>query len=169
MHNEMYNTLRVILLAAIIAFAVICCSAEIEAAVEMKADAAEGPCEVTAEAEIAATAEPEEKWNSLGDFTLTAYCPCEICCGYWATVRPLNENGTPIIYTASGAIAEAGTTIAVDPNIIPRGSKIKINDHIYNAQDTGENIVGNRIDIYFENHREAIEFGVQRAAVFIAE
>ena len=112
--------------------------------------------------------EQKEEWTSLGTFKLTAYCPCEDCCGYWATIRPTDENGNPIVYTASGAIAEAGTTIAVDPNIIPYGSKVKINDHIYIAQDTGGAIVGNCVDIYFDNHQEALVFGVQYAEVLIS-
>lgn len=113
--------------------------------------------------------EPSEQWTSLGTFKLTAYCPCEICCGYWATVRPKDKNGTPIIYTSSGAVAKAGTTIAVDPNVIPYGSKIKINDKIYIAQDSGSAITGKKIDIYSDNHNEALEHGVKEAEVFIKE
>ena len=121
----------------------------------------------TDEAEYTMDAEPEETWDCLGEFELTAYCPCEICCGYWATVRPTGENGNPIVYTSSGAIAEAGTTIAVDPDIIPYGSKVKINDHIYIAQDTGGSITGEHIDIYFNDHAAALEFGCQEALVYV--
>lgn len=106
-------------------------------------------------------------WTSLGTFRLTSYCPCEECCGYWATVRPKDRQGNPIIYTSSGAIAKAGTTIAVDPDIIPYGSKIKINDNIYIAQDSGSAIKGNCIDIYADDHHEALQHGVQEAEVFI--
>ena len=50
--------------------------------------------------------EPEEpELVSLGEFKITYYCPCEICCGIWSNP----ENPT----TASGARAEAGKTIAV--------------------------------------------------------
>lgn len=111
--------------------------------------------------------EPSETWRSLGTFKLTAYCACEKCCGYWATIRPADENGNPIVYTSTGAVAKAGTTIAVDPSIIPYGSTVMINDHTYIAQDTGGSIVGNRVDIYFDNHKDTVEFGVQRAEVFI--
>lgn len=113
--------------------------------------------------------EPSEQWTSLGTFKLTAYCPCEICCGYWATVRPKDKNGTPIIYTSSGDIAKAGTTIAVDPNVIPYGTKIKINDKIYIAQDSGSAITGKKIDIYTTSHNVALEHGVKEAEVFIKE
>lgn len=110
-----------------------------------------------------------ETWSSLGTFQLTAYCPCEKCCGYWATVRAADPYGTPIVYTASGAVAKDGITIAVDPSIIPYGSVIKINNKIYIAQDTGADIKNNRIDIYKAEHGAALAFGVQEAEVFIKE
>ena len=111
--------------------------------------------------------EPAEEWRSLGTFTLTAYCSCQKCCGQYALNRPLDENGKPIVYTSIGAIAQAGVTIAVDPSVIPYGSEVKINDHIYIAQDTGGNIKGARIDVYFDDHQEALNFGRQTAEVFI--
>lgn len=110
---------------------------------------------------------PTESWQSLGTYRLTAYCPCKKCCGRWAENRPIDENGNTIVYTASGAIAQAGTTIAVDPSIIPYGSKVKINGHIYTAQDCGGAIKGNRIDIYYLDHSSALEHGVQMAEVFV--
>ncbi len=106
-------------------------------------------------------------WTSLGTFRITAYCPCEECCGYWATVRPKDKNGNPIVYTSTGAVAKAGTTIAVDPNIIPHGTKVKINDKVYIAQDTGSAIKGASIDVYTDDHQKALEHGVQKAEVFI--
>ena len=99
-------------------------------------------------------------WQSLGTYKLTAYCACKQCCG--------KEPGDPGYgITATGATATAGTTIAVDPSVIPYGSQVKINDHIYIAQDCGGAINGNRIDVYFDNHQEAIQYGVQTAEIFI--
>jgi 3D (Asp-Asp-Asp) domain-containing protein len=102
----------------------------------------------------------EDSWTSLGYFTVTAYCACESCCGIWA-----DEAAT----TASGVSALEGKTIAVDTSVIPFGTEVKINGHVYTAQDTGSAINGNRIDIYFENHQEALEFGVQTIEVFVEE
>lgn len=104
----------------------------------------------------------------LGEFTLTAYCPCaEVCCGKWGVDRPLDENGEPIVYTASGAVAEAGVTVAVDPDVIPLGSKVYIDGlGWYEAQDTG-NFSGKVIDVYFEDHAAACEFGRQAAMVSV--
>ena len=112
--------------------------------------------------EPAPSAEPEP----LGEFELTAYCSCETCCGEWALNRPLDEAGEPIVYTASGAVAEAGVTVAVDPDVIPLGTEIRIEGHgVYTAQDTGA-FTGNIIDIYFENHEAAREFGRKQAEVW---
>lgn len=186
MHNGIYNTTRAALLVILaLTFAAFCVTEhrttypeyiepttapsepseplETEPPTETTA-----PVTETAVATVALTApEPSEAWESLGTFKLTAYCSCQSCCGYWATIRPSDENGTPIVYTASGELARAGTTIAVDPSVIPYGSEVKINGHTYIAQDTGGGIDGNHIDIYFDDHQEALQFGVQQAEVFL--
>jgi 3D (Asp-Asp-Asp) domain-containing protein len=52
--------------------------------------------------------------------------------------------------------------IAVDPKIIPYGTKLEIkNIGYFVAEDSGSKIIGNRIDIYFESKTEAQEFGKQ--------
>lgn len=125
------------------------------------------PLKFTDEAEkiaVRATQQPEtaSKWESIGEFKLTAYCPCEKCCGIWAKNRP---NG--IVYTASGAKAEAGKTIAVDPDVIPYGTEVKIGDHTYIAQDSGSAIKGNKIDVYYDDHSAALAHGVKYAEVMV--
>ena len=127
----------------------------------------ESPSQTEPITESLTETEPPEEWVSLGTYTLTAYCSCQECCGEHALERPLDENGNPIVYTAIGAVAKAGTTIAVDPSEIPFGSNVKIRGHVYKAQDTGGAIVGNRIDVYFDDHQEACDFGIQQAEVFI--
>lgn len=92
---------------------------------------------------------------SLGEFRLTAYCPCNICCGKWS--------GSP---TASGVMPTENHTIAVDTNIIPFGTEVIINGKTYVAEDTGSAIKGSRIDIYMSSHQEALEFGVDYTEVF---
>lgn len=102
----------------------------------------------------------------LGEFTLTAYCPCELCCGKWAINRPSDENGDPIIYTASGEIATPNLTVAVDPDVIPLGTQLCIDGlGVFTAQDTGA-FTGNIIDIYFTDHAAACEFGKQTANIW---
>lgn len=104
---------------------------------------------------------------SLGEFKLTAYCSCSICCGKWANNRPIDENGKEIVYGSIGEKLQEGYSIAIDPSVIPYGTEVVINRHTYKAQDCGGAIKGNEIDVYFEDHNKALEFGVQYAEVFI--
>lgn len=106
------------------------------------------------EPEPVAVVEPET--TNLGEFKLTAYCTCSKCCGHWAD---------GITYT--GTQATAGRTIAVDPDVIPLGSTVIINGAEYVAEDIGGAIKGNRIDVLFNTHQEALEFGVQYADIKI--
>jgi 3D (Asp-Asp-Asp) domain-containing protein len=99
--------------------------------------------------------ENEDGLVYMGNYKLTAYCPCASCCGQWAG------------QTSTGVTPAAGRTIAVDPSIIPYGSKVIINGYTYIAEDCGGAIKGNRIDIFFNTHGEALQFGVQYADVYI--
>lgn len=99
---------------------------------------------------------------NLGNFKLTAYCSCSLCCGEWANNRP---NG--IVYGAIGEELKEGYSIAVDPKVISYKTEVIINGRTYKAQDCGGGIKGNEIDIYFEDHNDALDFGVQYADVFI--
>ena len=97
----------------------------------------------------------------LGEFRLTAYCPCAKCCGKWA-------NGI----TATGTTATEGRTVAVDPALIPYGATVTVYfadgaSHSYTAEDCGGGIKGNRLDIYFDDHQAALQFGVQSAMVYV--
>ena len=61
----------------------------------------------------------------------------------------------------------AGRTIAVDPRVIPLGSKIRLGDRIYTAEDTGGAIKGKRIDLFGGSHSEAMKFGRKVIRVYI--
>lgn len=92
----------------------------------------------------------------LGEFMITAYCPCPKCCGEWAD---------GITYT--GSVATENSTIAVDPEVIPLGSYVEINGVSYYAEDIGHAIKGNRIDIFFQSHEDASEYGIQYHDVYL--
>ncbi len=94
---------------------------------------------------------------SLGTFQLTAYDACIICCG--------KTDGI----TATGTKAKAGRTIAVDPDIIPYGSKVMIGGHVYIAEDCGSAIKGKKIDVFLPTHDEALRFGRKQAEVFLVK
>lgn len=92
----------------------------------------------------------------LGEFKITAYCPCPLCCGEWAD---------GLTYTET--VATEGRTIAVDPDIIPLGSIVEINGEKYVAEDIGGAIKENRIDIFFSKHEDALKWGVQNHEIFL--
>lgn len=97
----------------------------------------------------------------LGEFTLTAYCPGRCCCGKWASG-----------YTATGTLATEGRTIAVDPKVIPYGTRVLLiwpdgTQHTYIAEDCGSGIQGNHIDVFFDSHQAARIFGVQSAMAYL--
>lgn len=112
-------------------------------------------------------AEIQTEYKNLGEFRLTAYCSCSKCCEKYANNRPVDKDGNEIVYTASGKIAKSEYTVAADPSVLPYGTIVYINGHRYEVQDCGGAIKGNRIDIYFDSHEAALEFGVQYADVFI--
>lgn len=90
----------------------------------------------------------------LGKFDVTAYCPCKICCGQYSP----EVTGKPS-KTSSGTEPKANHTVAVDPDVIPMGSKLIIDGKTYYAEDTGGAIKGNRIDIYYDDHEAALNSG----------
>ena len=94
-----------------------------------------------------AKAQSDEKLISMGNFTLTYYCPCEECSGHWGT------------QTATGNHCEQGRTVAVDPDVIAYGTRILIDDNVYVAEDCGSAIKGDRIDIYVEDHELVEKLG----------
>ena len=89
-------------------------------------------------------------------YIITAYCSCAICCG--------KTDGI----TASGVKAIQGVTVAADTSKLPFGTKIYIDgvgERI--VQDRGGAIKGNRIDLYFDSHQSALNFGRQTKKVTI--
>lgn len=112
------------------------------------------------ETENAALVAGNNRLEPIGKFDITAYCSCVKCCEEWALTRPV-VNGHEIVFTASGAIAEQGVTIAVDPEVIPYGTKVYIEGvGVRVAQDCGGAIKGNRIDVYYSSHEDAWNSGV---------
>lgn len=147
----------------------ICCEHESKKTIELNSQITEGTTDninKTIETEIDEDGDTSQAVQpvSLGVFKLTAYCPCAKCCGRWAYNRP---NG--IIYGAIGEELKEGYSIAVDPNVIPYGTKVIINGHTYIAHDTGGAIEGNHIDIYFDDHQKALKFGVQYDDVYMVQ
>lgn len=101
--------------------------------------------------------ESKKEVKTYEPYVITAYCPCEKCCGVRTGI------------TASGTIATEGRTIAVDTSLIPYGTKIEIEgiDGIFIAEDCGGAVKGNKLDIFFNSHEKAVEWGRQIRNVYI--
>lgn len=86
----------------------------------------------------------------IGEFELTAYC---------LTGKMANGD-----YVHDGAVA-------VDPNVIPLGAKLRIEGMkgIYVACDTGEVIKGKKLDIWLKTELTCDTFGRQHRQVWIIE
>ena len=89
-------------------------------------------------------------------YKITAYCSCSKCCGK-TTGR-----------TATGTQATAGRTVAA-PSKFAFGTKLNIGGHIYTVEDRGGAIKGNRIDVYFNSHSAALQWGVKYLPVSLAQ
>lgn len=94
----------------------------------------------------------------IGDFKITHYC----------TEKRKHICGTGTGLTATGTQVTAGRTIAVDPNVIPYGSKVYIEGYGFRiAEDCGGAVKKKHIDIAVETHEEALQMGVTNGGVWI--
>lgn len=101
--------------------------------------------------------------KDLGTFSSTAYCPCSKCCG--ASGGKL-EGKTG----ALGMGVYVDTTIAVDPKVIPLGSKVYIEGlGVRIAVDTGGAIKGKKLDLYMATHKEALNWGRKKVKVYLIQ
>ena len=97
----------------------------------------------------------------------TAYCSCQTCSGWEyndeqeAVYASGPRKGKPkkVGITASGVHVHRGT-IAADPRYFPFGTRMFIPGYGYGiVEDTGSAIKGRRLDLYFAEHRTAVEWG----------
>lgn len=93
----------------------------------------------------------------VGDFKITYYCDeryPHICGG----------NGV----TASGKPTEVGVTAAVDWSVLPKGSKIYIQNVGWReVQDVGGAVNGKHVDVLVHNHQEALNLGTSTEGVWL--
>lgn len=90
-------------------------------------------------------------------FEVSAYCPCEKCCGKWA-------DG----YTASGhKIAKDDKFVAASPDI-PFGTLLTIvgySDKPVPVLDRGSAITKGKLDVFFSDHNSALNWGRRKLKV----
>jgi 3D (Asp-Asp-Asp) domain-containing protein len=95
---------------------------------------------------------------------VTAYCPCKRCCG--PNAHGITASGKPV--TANG-----GVFVAADTDLLPLGVHVIVPG--YNGQnpveviDRGSAIKGNRLDVFFPTHEQAMAWGRQWLAVTVME
>ena len=94
--------------------------------------------------------EPATQGTYLGNFAITGYCGCEICCG---------RAGAP---TASGVMPTPGHTVAMGG--VDFGTKLLINGTVYTVEDRGTPY--GTVDIFCSSHEEASAVGLQYADVY---
>ncbi len=98
----------------------------------------------------------------IGTFSSTAYC---------VENYPHICNNGDSSQTATGEKPIPGGTVAVDPSVIPLGSKLRIRaggqDYIVRANDTGGAIKGKKIDRVMSTHNEALAWGRKNVEVWI--
>ena len=92
-----------------------------------------------------------ERWQYLGKWKTTGYCPCRRC------------NGRNAGRTASGAPMVPGRTVAVGG--LPFGTVLKINGQEYVVEDRGTPY--GHIDILYPDHGSASNHGIKHYEVFI--
>lgn len=104
-----------------------------------------------------AAEEPAAKQGELlGTFRASGYCTCNRC-----------TKGSGLTY--SGTVPAANHTIAADLDVFPLGTKLMIGDVVYTVEDMGGGVNGDRLDIYFATHSDALDFGSQDVEVYAVE
>ncbi len=93
---------------------------------------------------------------------VTAYCPCQKCCGKGA--HGVTASGHPISYNN-------GQFVAADTSILPFGTQLVIPGYAsapVKVIDRGGAIKGNKLDVFFPTHEQARAWGRQWVEVIVA-
>ncbi|MEM7602816.1 MAG: 3D domain-containing protein [Verrucomicrobiota bacterium] len=104
----------------------------------------------------------------------TGYCKCGSCCGWkrnWLG-RPVYTSGSlkgkpkEVGITASGTMAQPFHTIAADTDVYPFGTKMFVPGYGWGVvEDVGGAIKGERIDLFFPSHQDALEWGRKEVTI----
>jgi 3D (Asp-Asp-Asp) domain-containing protein len=94
---------------------------------------------------------------------VTAYCPCKECCGKYAD--GITASGRKVTFNG-------GKFVAADTEVLPFGTMISIPDYANNQPvpvlDIGGAIKGNRIDVFYPTHKQALQWGVRNLDVVVS-
>ncbi|WP_042221300.1 3D domain-containing protein [Oceanobacillus manasiensis] len=126
---------------------------------EKKEQKAEPKKEAKTEQKASQTSNSDQKAEGKTiSVTATAYtAKCDGCSGVTSTGVDLNKNPNAKV-------------IAVDPNVIPLGSKVHVEGYGYaTAADIGGAIKGNKIDLHVPTKDAAYDWGVRTVDVTVVE
>jgi 3D (Asp-Asp-Asp) domain-containing protein len=94
---------------------------------------------------------------------VTAYCPCSKCCGPKAV--GLTASGKDVSYND-------GRFVAADTRNLPFGTKLLVpgyDESPVEVIDRGGAIKGNKLDVFFPTHEQALEWGRRHLTVTVLE
>ena len=103
----------------------------------------------------------EPQWR-LVRMRVTAYCPCEKCCGRFADgITACNHKIQPgDVFVAADKTYRFGTEIVIPGYNMTLPVKVL---------DRGGAIKGNRLDVFFPTHQRALEWGVRELDVLVRD
>jgi len=94
------------------------------------------------------------------EMNVSAYCLCEKCCEKWSKVYPRR--------TASGHIIKKDDKFVAAPKNYKFGTTMNIKGYgIVKVLDRGGAIKGNKLDLFFSAHKEALKWGRRKIIVEI--
>jgi 3D (Asp-Asp-Asp) domain-containing protein len=100
----------------------------------------------------------EYKLVYLGNYSITHYC----------TEKYKHICGTGNGVTSTGTAVTAGRTVAVDPSVIPYGTKLYVEGYGWRvAEDCGGAVNGRHIDMAVDTHANADAMGSRNSGVWI--
>lgn len=166
--NRCLLTILLLLLAAVALTIIVQACAQEQVTVKLENPAPPmAPAAFEAEAQEPSQVNQDEELplSYLGEFRITHYCPCVECCDK-APDHP--DYGI----TATRTVATEGRTIAVDPDVIPYGSRVAVfydDGRIveYVAEDCGGAVDGLEVDVFIADHDRAWNLGVKSGSVYI--
>ena len=95
---------------------------------------------------------------------VTAYCPCDICCGKHS--KGITASGKAVSFNG-------GRFVAADTRVLPFGTKIRVpgydGGNVVSVADKGGAIKGNKLDVFFPDHKAALRWGRQMLPVEIVD
>jgi 3D (Asp-Asp-Asp) domain-containing protein len=94
---------------------------------------------------------------------VTAYCACTKCCG--PNAQGVTASGKPVSFNN-------GRFVAADTSVLPFGTKLLIpgyHGEPVEVADRGGAIKGNKLDVFFADHQEALRWGRQKLTVTVVD